>query len=135
MSHRQLIRRNYLDKVIVSLHVSFYVYRYWPVLRLFTSLILYIAFQEFYWWKFYWYCRSLKLPIVFISNDSFFESFCNMHILKFWVYLILSFRPEDDDPSAAAARRNQTTAVILCGVIGALFYIEQEKSGIIIHIS
>jgi len=38
-------------------------------------------------------------------------------------------RPEDDDPSAAAARRNQTTAVILCGVIGALFDMEQEKSG------
>merc|ERR1719300_848727 len=39
-------------------------------------------------------------------------------------------RPEDDDPSAAAARRNQTTAVILCGVIGALFDIEQEKSDV-----
>lgn len=39
-------------------------------------------------------------------------------------------RPEDDDPSAAAARRNQTTAVILCGVIGALFDLEQEKSGV-----
>ncbi len=36
-------------------------------------------------------------------------------------------RPEEDDPSAAAAKRNQTTAVILCGVIGALFDLELEK--------
>ena len=35
-------------------------------------------------------------------------------------------RPEDEaDPGAAAARRNQTTAVILCGVLGALFDLEQ----------
>ena len=40
-----------------------------------------------------------------------------------------SLRPEDEgDPSAAAARRNQTTAVILCGVLGALFDLEQERS-------
>jgi hypothetical protein len=39
-------------------------------------------------------------------------------------------RPEEDDPSAAAAKRNQTTAVILCGVIGALFDLELEKVGI-----
>ena len=39
-------------------------------------------------------------------------------------------RPEDEgDPSAVAARRNQTTAVILCGVLGALFDLEQERSG------
>ena len=38
-------------------------------------------------------------------------------------------RPEEDDPSAAAAKRNQTTAVILCGVIGALFDLELEKVG------
>ncbi|XP_023324405.1 WD repeat-containing protein 7 isoform X4 [Eurytemora carolleeae] len=37
------------------------------------------------------------------------------------------FRPDEDDPSAAAAKRNQTTAVILCGVIGALFDLELEK--------
>jgi len=36
-------------------------------------------------------------------------------------------RPDEDDPSAAAAKRNQTTAVILCGVIGSLFDLEQEK--------
>ena len=35
-------------------------------------------------------------------------------------------RPEEEDPGAAATRRNQTTAVILCGVIGALFDLEQE---------
>ena len=41
-----------------------------------------------------------------------------------------SSRPEDDsDPSAAAHRRNQTTAVILCGVLGALFDLEQERAG------
>lgn len=40
-------------------------------------------------------------------------------------------RPEDEsDPSAALARRNQTTAVILCGVIGALFDLEHERSGV-----
>ena len=40
-----------------------------------------------------------------------------------------SLRPEDEgDPSAAAARRNQTTAVILCGVLGALFDLEQERA-------
>ena len=38
-------------------------------------------------------------------------------------------RPDEDDPSAAAAKRNQTTAVILCGVIGALFDLELEKVG------
>jgi len=39
-------------------------------------------------------------------------------------------RPEDEgDPSAVAARRNQTTAVILCGVLGALFDLEQERAG------
>jgi len=39
-------------------------------------------------------------------------------------------RPEDEsDPSAAQERRNQTTAVILCGVIGALFDLEHERSG------
>ena len=36
-------------------------------------------------------------------------------------------RPDEDDPSAAAAKRNQTTAVILCGVIGALFDLELEQ--------
>merc|ERR1719244_1168403 len=40
-------------------------------------------------------------------------------------------RPDDDsDPGAALARRNQTTAVILCGVIGALFDLEHERSGV-----
>ena len=39
------------------------------------------------------------------------------------------FRSEEDDPHAAIARRNQTTAVILCGVIGALFDLEQEQAG------
>ena len=38
-------------------------------------------------------------------------------------------RSEEDDPNAAIARRNQTTAVILCGVIGALFDLEQEAAG------
>lgn len=39
-------------------------------------------------------------------------------------------RPEDEgDPSAVVARRNQTTAVILCGVLGALFDLEQERAG------
>jgi len=38
-------------------------------------------------------------------------------------------RSEEDDPHAAIARRNQTTAVILCGVIGALFDLEQEQAG------
>merc|ERR1719471_2777848 len=38
-------------------------------------------------------------------------------------------RSEEDDPNAAIARRNQTTAVILCGVIGALFDLEQDMSG------
>merc|ERR1719245_2972861 len=38
-------------------------------------------------------------------------------------------RSEEDDPSAAVTRRNQTTAVILCGVIGALFDLEQEQGG------
>ena len=38
-------------------------------------------------------------------------------------------RSEEDDPNAALARRNQTTAVILCGVIGALFDLELEQTG------
>ena len=41
----------------------------------------------------------------------------------------LHLRSEEDDPNAALARRNQTTAVILCGVIGALFDLEQEAAG------
>merc|ERR1719361_1529481 len=34
---------------------------------------------------------------------------------------------DSEDPGAALTRRNQTTAVILCGVIGALFDLEQEQ--------
>ena len=44
-------------------------------------------------------------------------------------YNLLVVRSEEDDPNAAIARRNQTTAVILCGVIGALFDLEQETAG------
>ena len=47
---------------------------------------------------------------------------------SFLHHLSLSLsRSEEDDPSAALTRRNQTTAVILCGVIGALFDLEQEQ--------
>ena len=46
-------------------------------------------------------------------------------------YNLLVVRSEEDDPNAAIARRNQTTAVILCGVIGALFDLEQETAGIL----
>ena len=43
--------------------------------------------------------------------------------------LLINIRSDEDDPNAIIARRNQTTAVILCGVIGALFDLEQEASG------
>ena len=56
-------------------------------------------------------------PAMFVERDCLRSS---------KITLIFS-RSEEDDPSAAVTRRNQTTAVILCGVIGALFDLEQEQ--------
>ena len=58
---------------------------------------------------------------IFPSPSKILYEFTRHHLIP---------RPEDEgDPSAVAARRNQTTAVILCGVLGALFDLEQERSG------
>jgi hypothetical protein len=69
------------------------------------------------------------LPVLKAKTDFH----CSLLLCLFKYSISLKFfvngRPEEDDPSAAAAKRNQTTAVILCGVIGALFDLELEKVG------
>ena len=71
---------------------------------------------------------SLNSVLLFVSIVFDTRYYVLVSVIK-KAYNLLVVRSEEDDPNAAIARRNQTTAVILCGVIGALFDLEQETAG------